>query len=76
MARRELYGQVQWYQSSTASCRDQPVSRVRGEPNDFNVIDISDDHITIERYGFNEDSRLFEAAEARQFNRASEIISD
>jgi len=51
-------------------------SRVRGEPNDFNVIDISDDHITIERYGFNEDSRLFEAAEARQFNRASEIISD
>jgi hypothetical protein len=49
---------------------------VRGEPNDFNVIDISDDHITIERYGFNEDSRLFEAAEARQFSRASEIISD
>jgi 3',5'-cyclic AMP phosphodiesterase CpdA len=49
-------------------------SRVRGEPNDFNVIDISGNHIDVSRLSFNEDARVFETTEARQFNRASDTL--
>ena len=49
-------------------------SRVRGEPNDFNVIDISGDRIAIERLSYNEETQWFETTEARQFNRASDTI--
>lgn len=51
-------------------------SRVRGEPNDFNVIDISDDHIKVERLSFNEDMRGFETTEARHFNRTSDTLTE
>ncbi len=50
-------------------------TRVRGEANDFNLIDITLDQIAIERISFNEDTRLFETTEARQFNRASDLGS-
>ena len=49
-------------------------SRVRGEANDFNVIDILDGRIGIERLSFNEETQQFETTEARQFNRASDTI--
>lgn len=48
-------------------------SRVRGEPNDFNVIDITDDEIAIDRISFNEETRAFERSEARRFDRASDL---
>lgn len=47
-------------------------SRVRGEPNDYNLINISLDHIEIERLSYDEDARLFKTTEARKFNRASD----
>lgn len=47
-------------------------SRVRGEPNDFNVIKIADDRVCVDRLSFNEDKRVFETTEARTFNRASD----
>lgn len=48
-------------------------SRVRGEPNDFNVIEISPAMIAIDRISFNEETRGFEKAEARRFDRASDL---
>ena len=52
-------------------------SRVRGEPNDFNLVKISDDQVCVDRLSFNEDKRVFETTEARTFNRASDHqISD
>ncbi|APE45159.1 phosphodiesterase [Sulfitobacter alexandrii] len=48
-------------------------SRVRGQPNDFNVIDISERSVAVARQSFNEESGSFETTETRQFNRASDI---
>ncbi|QFT58198.1 Calcineurin-like phosphoesterase [Sulfitobacter sp. THAF37] len=48
-------------------------SRVRGEPNDFNVIDILDRSVQVARQSFDEKTGAFETTETRQFNRASDI---
>lgn len=44
-------------------------SRLRGEPNDFNVIDISPDAIHLARQSFDEGTGSFQTKETRQFNR-------
>ncbi len=49
-------------------------SRVRGEPNDFNLIDISATEVAVERVSFDEENRSFEKTEARTFERASDRI--
>ena len=46
-------------------------SRVRGEPNDFNLIHVDPDYVEIERISFDETARRFQKAEARRFDRAS-----
>ena len=46
-------------------------TRVRGEPNDFNVVDISPEFFGVQRLSFDEDKQQFETTEARQFSRAS-----
>ncbi|GLT08632.1 metallophosphoesterase family protein [Sulfitobacter porphyrae] len=44
-------------------------SRMRGEPNDFNLIDISPDAIHVARQSFDEETGRFETKETRQFSR-------
>tara|TARA_R110002049_G_scaffold44333_6_gene130256 strand:+ start:115602 stop:116408 length:807 start_codon:yes stop_codon:yes gene_type:complete len=51
-------------------------TRQRGEPNDFNVIDISSAQIAITRVGFDDAKGQFEKAEARHFDRASQTFID
>ncbi|MEM5520740.1 metallophosphoesterase [Sulfitobacter sp. AS59] len=46
-------------------------TRLRGEPNDFNVIDISPASFDIQRLSFVEENQRFETTEARHFSRAS-----
>jgi 3',5'-cyclic AMP phosphodiesterase CpdA len=46
-------------------------SRQRGEPNDFNLIDISPLHVNLARISFDDGKKAFTKAEARQFDRAS-----
>ena len=49
-------------------------SRVRGEPNDFNLIDIGADKVAVERISFDEAKGQFEKSEARTFERAPDGI--
>ncbi|MEQ6249477.1 metallophosphoesterase [Sulfitobacter sp. HNIBRBA3233] len=46
-------------------------SRVRGEPNDFNLIEISQEHFDITRISYEDETTGFQRAEARRFDRAS-----
>lgn len=46
-------------------------SRQRGEPNDFNLIDVSPLQVDVARITFDDEKEAFTKAEARQFNRAS-----
>lgn len=48
-------------------------SRMRGQPNDFNVIDVTTDGIQVARQSFDEGNGTFETTETRQFRRASDI---
>jgi 3',5'-cyclic AMP phosphodiesterase CpdA len=49
-------------------------SRVRGEPNDFNLIDISEHKVDVERISFDETEGSFRTTEARSFDRAPDRI--
>jgi len=46
-------------------------SRLRGEPNDFNLIDISPVQLDVARITYDDEKGAFTKAEARHFNRAS-----
>jgi 3',5'-cyclic AMP phosphodiesterase CpdA len=46
-------------------------SRVRGEPNDFNLVTISPDTIEVDRISYDEENGNFETTETRHFDRVS-----
>ena len=48
-----------------------PSSRQRGEPNNFNLIEISPHEVEVTRLGFDDAQGAFTKAEAQQFSRAS-----
>ena len=49
-------------------------SRLRGEPNDFNLIDINTDCFEISRLAYADASGTFETTETRHFDRVSEVV--
>jgi predicted phosphodiesterase len=51
-------------------------SRGRGEPNDFNIIDITPDRFHIARQSYEEAEGCFKTAETRRFDRVSESFID
>ncbi len=50
-------------------------SRLRGEPNDFNVIDIKPNYFDIRRQSHHEGEKGFKTTETRRFDRVSDTIS-
>jgi 3',5'-cyclic AMP phosphodiesterase CpdA len=49
-------------------------SRLRGEPNDFNLIDISPDCFEISRIAYADETKTFETTETRHFDRVSQTV--